>query len=546
MKKIIAFMAALFFAAVVFDINTKADSINGGGGSFGEYDYSDTLQEYLYVVNDWRNGDITYEQYVDYTALLAEECAEVLSDSVGLELISQINGKIAYAVTEFGGKAPYYVSGWIDDILNDYTKSETVSTTDRKGYGAMLYFVGDSMNNPYAVYCEYIVVSETGSPPSVYAEPFGEELIDYYNKDGSFSRTEQITWSPGLLLSKCRVYGDVRYSDGSQAPTDDEYINQDTHDFTGLNDSELEELLNKLLEELNRNNPDLSTIEGLLSAIYYQTTGINDKMITYDECNALIMSLLQSNNQNAESIVNALMQLRDDLLNNDNSGDGNTGTEGGGESSGTSDGHPNHICGTVYNVKPLDMNWIEKLVTDPTEVKVQYQNKAYFLESCGCLLIDDKYYSIDMNYDDYMSVDFDFSNDNVIIDNKYVDVDFNNFAVVWNNLSIGQKNKINSVVTLIYKMLEQAVPYAAVTSAFPVYEVIIFNTTTPEDVVLTFESVNAFGQEIEGFEVTLLSTSFFANEDVAAAMKLVRSLLTVIIGYWWLLSMRKKVVGMMG
>lgn len=109
-------------------------------------------------------------------------------------------------------------------IARHSKRIETGEKPDMKGYGALMYVPTDGVNNVSYVYCEYIVVSETGSPPKIYAEPFGEEYIETYYPNGNFMGSGECTWFPSTELSKCKVYGDVRYLDGSQAPTDDPLI----------------------------------------------------------------------------------------------------------------------------------------------------------------------------------------------------------------------------------------------------------------------------------------------------------------------------------
>ncbi len=563
-------MVALMFAAVLFNINVSADtysSVNGGinsggGGSGGQRTtYGNGVELFIEAVIDFSNGNITYDQYTSRSAEIIGDYMAEYSDRAGLGFMAEINEKISETVAKYALDAPMYVSDWISDIISDYEETTTTSTTDKKGYTTMIKATYITTPQIYQMFYwnGYIEV-----------EPMEDGTTDYhcrwkgcerYSYSSSFGAVSEYTSFPdhdsafSTDMYTISVYGDVRYLDGSEAPTDDEFETGTIIKFDDLSDSELEEILEDINEELERQNPDLSNIEGLLQAIYYQVCGINDKMITYDQCNALILSLISSNDENAQDIINALFEIRDDLKNeddttsDDNTENDNDDTTSDDETTGEDETgeHPKHIYGTLYNVKPLDKNWLNKLFSDKTELKVEYQGSNYYLESCGCLLLGDKHYSVDMNYDNYMSIDYDFSNENITIDNsKYVDVDFKNYNVMWANLSTSQKNKINNVVELIYKMVEQAVPYSMVTTTLQAFQVVVFNTATPEDVVLSIDETTVNGVTIGGFEVTVLSTEFFSNGKVAEAMKIVKAFLTVVIGYAWLLSMRKKVVGMLG
>ena len=185
---------------------------------------------------------------------------------------------------------------------------------------------------------------------------------------------------------------------------------------------------------------------------------------------------------------------------------------------------------------------LNKIFHDKENLKVQYEGKTYYLEDCGCLKFDDKFYNVNMNYDSYALSDYDFSNADIEIDNKYVNVDFNNYTTLFASFSSSQKKKVNNVIDLISKLISQAVPYSAITGAFVPFETIIFNSAEPEDIVLKFEDTENFC----GFSATILSVSFFQNPYVSNAMKIVKPLLTILIGYSWLKAMRRKAVSMMG
>lgn len=569
MKKIIAVVLAACFAvctvlsAVCFAVCAEDESTD----TMTEREYE---ERYSMLLGYYRNGEITYDEFVKEVNDLSNEYLNSNS-SASEKVVNTINcitNKIGAVVQDYGEAAYQYIADWINDFLDDYEVLETTTNVETYGYNALMITI---TSNIYRyTYCSYIVVSTDSDGGTKYTTNKNISGTDCYRRTYN---SLYDTWTETYNVSRAsastsdtqykeiKVYGDVRYEDGTQAPTDGDITTTTTSlNFDNVSDQDLVDLINNILEELERQTPDLSTIEGLLRAIYMQTCGINDKMITYDQCNALILSLISSNDENTQDIVNALFEIRDNLKNggtSDSEDETENEEETDGEDSEEEPPHPDHICGTVYNVKPLDMNWLEKLNTDPSEIKVSYQGNSYFLEPCGCLKLtkdtflgfggEDGYYSVDMNYDDYMSIDYDFSNKNIIIDNsKYVDVDFSNYGNMWANLSKSQQNKINSVVELIYKMIEQSVPYSMVTTTLQAFQVVIFNTVSPEDIVLTFDETSINGMTIGGFEVTILSTKFFADEKVSAAMKIVKAFLTVVIGYAWLLSMRKKVTAMMG
>ena len=170
-------------------------------------------------------GDVTIDgvtKKMNFMEWLAENAkrthAVITSDTFGTITSTAVK-------TAISNSLPGTVGSWI----NTLTKEDVVPTSsiDNKGYGAVLYYPGDGRSNkPFYFYCDYIVVSEMGSPPALYAEAFGEAYVEYYNFDGSFYRSEEATWCPPYEASQCKVYGDVRSNDGSQAESDDTYTDE--------------------------------------------------------------------------------------------------------------------------------------------------------------------------------------------------------------------------------------------------------------------------------------------------------------------------------
>ncbi len=528
MKKIIAVMVALMFAAVLFNINVSAMSKN-------EYQ-----TRYFDFVGCLERGEMTYEEFEKEVNALTSEYCDSNTDSNGVidSVAENVSNTVKTVTTGIGNaisKTGNAVNEIISDIFNDYETTQTVPTTDMNGYGCKI--VHTNIDGSYYVYySEYAEIYENGR-----VNLFNDTVRELYSNKGVLVGTPA-TSTNGMAFTdydNCTYYGDIRYSDGTQAPTDDEYVEQPTYDFSNATDSELDELLKQLMEELKRQTPDLSSLEGLLESIYYRLGELDkdDDNALLSDINKSIIALMSSNNANNEELVSALLEIRDELINSDEeTEDSGTSDEESGETS--ENNHPNHICGTLYNVKPLDKNWLTKLFTDVTELRVEYQGDKYYLETCGCLLIDDKYYSVDMNYDSYTSIDYDLSSTEITFDNDtYVNVDFGADL----KLTKEQEEKVNSIVTLISKLVGQAIPYEAITSLMPLYEGIIFNVTEPKDIILTVDDFEVFNEKIKGFSVTLLSVDFFRSDN-GEAIEILRNFLQIVIGYAWLVVMRRKVV----
>ncbi len=547
MKKFIALVIALSVVslAIAFPFVVHAEETSGAM----------TKQEYYaaqsWLISEWCDGKITYDGYKTQSEsvtnrFIEENSVGTVPDAILTEYNNAVNTtraigtKIGDTVEKYGNAAADYVKDAVSDLFGDYKTSEQVSTTDMKGYGAKLERWTKSGKINFEYYCDYIVTD---------LDSLGYIYYSLYSPNGDGATYWNGSYDCSFSFSSCttqnltdsfywKVYGDVRSSDGTQSSTDDEYVTTTKYDFTQKPDpenpdntiptteQELAELLDEINEELERLNPDLTSTDEILKSIYYRLGELDsdDDGAKLDTINASIIALMNSNSN--QEIIDTLLEMRDYLK------DGMSGTNGTG-----ADEHK--VSGTLYNVKPLDKSWINNITSDKTELKVEYEGKTYYLESDGCLKLGDKFYHVDLNYDSYTDIDFDFSNENVYIDeSKYVDVDFENYGKMWANLSNTQKKKLNSITELISKLLSQGIPYSAVTGGLTFYQDIIFNSHEPKDIVLDLE----FGGQEYSF--TILSTSFF-GEQGAQALQIMKNFISIVTCYFWLLSMRRETASMM-
>ncbi len=571
-------MAALMFAAVLFNINASALTSQ-------EYE-----QEILGLLYDLKNGYITPEQYEQYENEVTTRFIESNTDSNGVvDTVAENIANTVKSITEGIGEAVQKTGDnfkdWLSDIFDDFETQEEIPTIDLQGNGALIVAT-KSNGYVYKQYCEYVILEINDTYPAGRYVPKNTTSAMVYTTDGRSWESTQNAF-PVKDYQSVQVYGDVRYENGETAPSTEIPTTSDTvFNIDELSDNELDELLKDILEELERQNPDLSTIEGLLESIYYRLGALdsdNDNALLSD-INTSILAL--ANDSSNEEMIEILLEIRDGLKNGDSgtSEDENTDEDSGetGDSSGTSDGHPDHICGTVYNVKPLDKNWLNKLFTDATELKVEYQGSKYYLQSCGCLLLDDKYYSVDMNYDSYTNIDYDFSNDDIIggfeMNDGTAATDFDFGSEYANNgvstysmrsstastswfdrFSETQQDKVNNTVDMIEQSLEIGVPFELIMESTKTFEGILFTETAPQDL-----TINLFDKE-----VVILSASFFDTSELTPivegginrggggspgnredaivtnrTMKIVRDLTSVFIGVAWVLNMRRKVTNM--
>ena len=428
-----------------------------------------------------------------------------------------LNGSGCLAVLEFNSGGIYRT------VLYMYGDYGIVNFYPNDGRGLCYQFSIRSNDNPSCYCFKYIYYNNDGSLFRV-----SEHYVDNHNKYIDFS---QLAMPSGFI--SINYYGDWRNADNTPAETDDIYETITDYDFTQATDKELEDLINDLLNEFELQMPDLSSIEGLLNAIYARLGTLdsdNDNELLAS-VNAAVLALVKSNGDNNKALLDELLKFREDLKN---------GTVGADSSA-----HGHEVSGTLYNVIPLDKNWLNKIFHDKENLKVQYEGKTYYLEDCGCLKLDDKFYTPNMNYDSYAISDYDFSNDDIIIDNsKYVDVDFKNYTALFASFSSSQKKKFNNIIDLVTKFVEQAVPYSAIKGALIPFETIIFNSAEPKDIIFTFSFHPNQSGIVHSFAI--LKTSFFLDPNVSKAISIVKTFSTIVIGYSWLKVMRKKAASMLG
>ncbi len=399
MKKIISLAIAIIiaFSFLAFPFVVSAD-----------YETGMTNQEYYaaqsYLIAKYKDGKISYSEFQQQSQAVTDEF--VSKNTVGGVLQSgalnasntfnAVSQKIGDTVQKYGDSARDYLSSIVSNFFDDYTVLNDKPTTDLNGSGALFEWYDPDGCLAKRVYCEYIIRDSSGS-----FKCYGDihEIIYYPNgtiqneyKYPYGSTGGYVGWTSMPEYQK--FYGDVRYEDGTQAPTDDTFETITDYDFTQATEKELEDLIKDLLNEFELQMPDLSSIEGLLNAIYARLGTLdsdNDNSLLSD-INSSIQSLNSSISEASSSIETAINDLKEtvsSLLSNE---DDNT----------DNDTVKHEIAGTLYNVIPLEKNWLRKfsdtVFDNKANLKVEYEGKVYYLEDDGTLKLGDKYYKVDMNY----------------------------------------------------------------------------------------------------------------------------------------------------
>lgn len=284
----------------------------------------------LKVLNAYCQGEITYDEYITKSNELTQQLYDetTVSGYISSEaeqignVFKGISNKIGATAQIYGDKAYQYVADCIVDYFDDYTALadiESSNNPDKKGYGAMITnFYRPQEYITQKSYADYFIINKYGSAYG-YSEN-GYFVIEYYDKNGNLTSTS--TKDNGGNISVVNddywlpsFYGDIRYEDGTQAPTDDEFVQGEVLDFSDTSDVDLDKLLQDILEELERQEPDLSNVEGLLESIYFrlgQLDSDNDNALLA-EINSAILSLANSNNTNTTQLILKLDEIKQAL-----------------------------------------------------------------------------------------------------------------------------------------------------------------------------------------------------------------------------------------
>ncbi|MCM1328080.1 MAG: hypothetical protein NC253_01440 [Ruminococcus sp.] len=603
MKKAIALITAVTVIISILNISAYATAEPSAMTSQEYY----TAQAYL--IDQFCDGDITFVEWQERQAAVNTDFLES-NKNVGdyayagaITAANQFSGvaqKIGRTVSEFGDTARERVAEWWNNVTQNVpTETTQTSTTDLDGYGALAVYSGGGR-----YYGSYVTIHNEN-----YAYLQGP--VKYLAPDGGIGNYAGANCQNGGGFS-WKFYGDVRYADGTPAPSDDEFEYGTIKKFDDMTERELEDLFNDLAETIERNNPDLSSIEGLLNAIYARmgTLDSDNDNALLTSINANILALLEADNNKDdtagdntntnEELVKTLLEIRDSLKN------GTIGT--------SAEAHGHEISGTVYNVIPLDKEWLDNMLHDRTNLKVNYQGTVYYLETCGCLKLGDRYYTPNMNYEEYSaeyyniddlpSFTFDTSYDNFY---GFSNGDIQAYSMARDGLppvddfleagnSVIQPY-IDKAINEMAKAFTIGIPYDAISGSISTLQSIVFNNREPKDVVITINGKvvtilsadfgsyltggtssggggNSFNYgdllsggngngnshggsehggggeggsrsiDVNSSDISAYSDDVSTSKPLAVYVGIVRTFSTILIGFSWALSMRKKIVAM--
>lgn len=347
LQKATAILLSFFISLSFLNISVYADTSHGGadtggGGSGGSREVSTVSQLYRAISTETeklKNGTIDILEYQNNVSDIQNQF--YINNTVGdnftsdvlksaYDKVTDFSENVQRAAIQYGVDAAKYVSDkWQEICLNFNvpTKTTQISTEKYPSGGGAGYIIINSDGSLSKFYCDYIVISSDREIFTLYSNE-GTKTFTIYENDGNgwyetysaigvddqgytrrwFSQQEQ--------YGPLQFFGDIRYDDGSRAPTDDEYITTIENDIDNVPDRDIVDMLNDLFDRLKADFPDLSSIEGLLSAILARMSKLdsdNDNALL-SQVLAAINSLKSSQDKNNSDLLDLLDQIKDSLV----------------------------------------------------------------------------------------------------------------------------------------------------------------------------------------------------------------------------------------
>lgn len=307
-QKILAVFLSVFIVVSCFSLSVFADVDLS-------YEANKDTQNILYatshlksLINDYYNGNISASEF------LSQSSQDFVVIGVSGFDIASFNGfqeALCYIAKNSSNLEALGLPDYFDDYV--HTRSVHRNEFDMHGYGAALY-IADKGGHKYEVtYMNYGILKPYSDYYNCHTNGASLEIICSYSdvitervRSGDFSTR---------YTSKCILYGDWRYEDGTSAT---DYIKDNPTIYPTLDnpqDVDFNDFFDKFLEKLNFEFPDLSTIEGLLTALLNKlgTLDSDDDTGAINAVNQSIQSLSALNTANTNRIIAALENRTSDL-----------------------------------------------------------------------------------------------------------------------------------------------------------------------------------------------------------------------------------------
>lgn len=317
LKKIVAIVLACCICCMVLVLPAAADNniISNNSAKYYAYVYDQLLK--------YRNGEI------DLGTFLGNSYSKYMD--TGVDNIGQAFSNIADIVKSL---APFSDDKWNDWYLDNKmgggggggNRDETVLD----GFGAVaivkVYSRTYGLVNTAVYYGDYGIIKK-----GVFANIYGSKIVrkytdNYRNADTVTYEYKDVLTLGGLFVNdnfnyaESTFYGDWRLENGEKASEDISELPEKTppnYDDDSVPEDDLIDFLEDLLNDLQLQFPDLSTIEGLLRAILGKLGTLDS-----DNDNELLMQILvaiqalKNNGETADNseLLNTLEELKNALV----------------------------------------------------------------------------------------------------------------------------------------------------------------------------------------------------------------------------------------
>ncbi len=295
----------------------ESNEHGGTGGSFADVSTSDKYFDAVWgEIYSYANGNMSFDEFNKRVDSLTENYrnSNTIDGVLGYGVdnfatkVTALTAKVGSLAAQFGEGCLDIIKDYFENSFKDYEVLRDESTFDLRGYGAAISGANYHSDVSYEIFfCDYIILNLKRTEATM------RGYKACINLDGEFKAFSKPVNLVVSLDEHMKLYGDIRYENGEKAPTDDEYVQvPDGFDFGDLKYNELNSLLDKMLEALNRQQPDLSSIEGILQAIYYRlgTLDSDNDNGTLSLLNSAISQLISSNNKNNQALIEKLESLK--------------------------------------------------------------------------------------------------------------------------------------------------------------------------------------------------------------------------------------------
>lgn len=274
--------------------------------------------------NSYRNGNISLADFIDlYTKNVAKFQYNSTADILQIKDVLQHLQKLGVDVPE------KWTQWFYENKMGGDGSGGNRDDSVLNGYGAVCIQKihsrsDDVVQNTHIYYGNYGIIKD-----GVFANIYAPKIICKYtdnshNADTVTYEYKDVTSIGGAFMNdtynyaETLFYGDWRYENGDKANDNITELPEKVppkFDDDNVSENDLIDFLDKLLEDLRLNYPDLSTLEGLLNAILAKldTLDSDDDGQLLAEINTAIITLASDNHADNQAIIALLTELKESL-----------------------------------------------------------------------------------------------------------------------------------------------------------------------------------------------------------------------------------------